>query len=67
MTSRSDLSRSEALRYFRQGYAAGVLAERGRIRQAEMRQRRLAIERDLHEVIGILAVAMLGEAHRKGS
>lgn len=51
--------RSEALHWFQQGYAAGVAAERTRRERGELVQQQAAIDRDLRQVIGILAEALL--------
>lgn len=57
------MNSDEALYWFQEGFHAGAVAERGRLREAEAARRRAAVNRDLQQVIGVLAVALLDSAH----
>lgn len=59
--------RDEHLFWFQEGFCAGAQAERGRLRAEEMARRQQMLTRDLQEVIGVLAVALMDDAHRTAS
>ncbi len=59
--------RDAALHWFQEGFHAGVLAGREQERNATQRRSGRAIEAALHEVIGVLAVALLEDSHRRSS
>jgi hypothetical protein len=61
------MNKDEALFWFQEGFHAGAQAERRRLRTEETARRERALNRDLQQVIGILAVALLDEAHRTAS
>jgi hypothetical protein len=56
-----------ALFWFQEGFHAGALAERGRLRESELARRQGAVNRDIQQIVGILAVALLATSRNTAS